>query len=125
MGKETVSRTKVKERIKAIQEVKQANHEAEGAMQGLPGELASVGNLVGKEESTTIGKKLIRVGTFLIVAMPEPFVTDIAGTALVATGFALNRFTRRKNVRDYYRKFQEDMRQIELIRREISTATSN
>lgn len=123
MGSKSISCTKVKEKIKVIQEVKHVHLQAEEAMQALPGELGSLGNLVGKEESTTLGKKMIKAGVFLIVAIPEPFVSDLTGTALVAAGFALNRFTRGKNVRDHYRKLQEDMRQIELIRREISTAT--
>ena len=121
MSKEAISQIKVKERVNALQEVKQAKQELGGAMRGLPEQLLSVGDIVGKEESNTFGKKLIRVGTFLIIAMPEPFLTDIVGSALVATGFAMNKLNRKKNVRDYCRKFQDDMRQIELIRRNLNS----
>lgn len=121
----TTNRDKVRRMIKAMQEVRQANHEAEEAMQGLPEELASLKRLIGEDDSATVGRKLIKVGTFLIVAIPEPFISDITGTALVAAGFALNRLSRRENVRGLYRKFQEDLQQIERFRREISSATSN
>lgn len=119
------NRAKVRNTIKAIQEAGQANHEAAEAMQGLPEALASTKSLIGKEESTTTGKKLIKVGTFLIVGVPEPFISDITGTALVATGLAMNRLSsRRGNVMDFYRKFQGDLREIERLRREISSFAS-
>ncbi|MFH0897304.1 MAG: hypothetical protein V1850_04570, partial [Candidatus Bathyarchaeota archaeon] len=69
------SLVKVRNITKAIKETGQAHHEAEKAIQALPEELSSVKRLIGEDNSTTIGKKLVKTGMFLIVAIPESFIT--------------------------------------------------
>ena len=60
-----------------------------------------------KLRDTTVGKKLIKAGTFLIVAVPEPFISDLTGTAIIATGLALNKISKKGNIKDIYRNLQE------------------
>ena len=58
--------------------------------------------LVGKEDQTTLGSKLIKAGIFLAVGIPEPVVSDLAGAALIATGYTMNKLTNHATIRDIY-----------------------
>ena len=118
------NRVNAKKLINATKEVGQANNELKEVMQGIPAELSSVKDLLGEDEnSATLGKKLVKVGTFLVVAIPEPFISDITGTVLIASGLVMNRFSRRNSVKGFHDKFQKDLREIEALQRAFSSLT--
>lgn len=85
-------------------------------------ELVSANNEVGSDDSSTAGKTLIKAGTCLI-AFPEPVISDIVGTALVVTGFALNRLGNRNNVRELCREHQKSLQDMQRLQREICQTT--
>lgn len=90
----------------------------------IPGDISDVQQVVGHDEdSPTLGKKLIKVGTFLVVGVPEPIVSDIAGTTLIAAGFAMNKLGKQANVRDVYKSLNENMREIARLRSEMARGT--
>ena len=111
--------------INVMQEEKQVTYiyrEMGEGVRCLQKELVLTKNLIGNDGSSNIGKTLIKAGTCLI-AFPEPIISDIVGTALVVSGLALNRLTKRDNVRDLYRKYQKNLQDIQHFQREISQTT--
>jgi len=112
--------TKAKELIRSVQEITQTQDEVDKVVKELPEELASVKQLIGDEYSPTIGKKLIKAGTFLAVAVPEPFISDLTGTVLIATGIALDKLGKKDSVRDVYKNLHGTLQEIETFRKKVS-----
>ena len=114
-----------KQFIEVIQDKKQiacAYHELSQNTNRLQKELVSVNGVVGSDDSSNVGKTLIKAGTCLI-AFPEPVISDIVGTALVVTGFTLNRLGRKDNVRELYKEQQKNMRDMQRLQREVCQIT--
>ncbi len=114
---------KTKKMLQTIKETKQTHEEARTTLSTLPQEAAGVGQLIGQEDQPTLGKKLIKTGTFLVVAVPEPFVSDITGTALIATGLAMNKFGKRASITDICKNLRDNMQDMQRLKREIARGT--
>ena len=109
--------------LQVIKETKQTRDEARKTISELPKEAADVGQLVGQEDQPTLGKKLIKTGTFLVVAVPEPFISDITGTALIATGLVMNKLSKRESITDVCKSLRENVQDVERLRREVTRGT--
>lgn len=114
-----LKKTPTKNTVKTIHDIRGTYQEITYSLNGLPEGLDAAKQLIKDDNKPTIGSKLIKTGIFLIVAVPEPFISDITGTALVATGFALNKLKKKDSVRDLITKCHYDMQEIEQFGKEI------
>jgi len=114
---------RTKKILQLIKENKQTRDEVRKTIGELPNEAANVGQLIGQEDKPTLGKKLIKTGTFLIVAVPEPFISDITGAALIATGLMMNKLSKRESITDVCKSLRDNMQDMERFRREVARGT--
>jgi len=120
MASSNMNQKTITKALQSTQNIQQLHHETNSAFKTLQTELSSMNGYVGTDGSTSFGRKLIKTGTFLIVAIPEPFISDITGWALVATGFALNRFQKKKTLGHYLGKFHEEIQGITQFTKELT-----
>ena len=118
----TPTQRKIRKLTQTIKDVAQTRQETIYTTTNIPDQTTDLQQLIGQDD-TPLGTKLIRAGTFIAVAMPEPVLTDLAGAALIATGFTLDKLTRKTTVRDVYKNLHETLREIERFKREVSQIT--
>jgi len=92
----------------ALQELSLSSKETAGAIRGFSRELHSVQRLWRKDGSS----RLIQIGLALI-ALPDPTITDILGSILVAAGIMQLKMRRSAlHVEDVYKTFPQVMKEL-------------
>jgi hypothetical protein len=105
-----------REIIKDIRVIGQTYREVFNAMNNVSNVIKPVKRLFSDEKSR-LGSKLITAGVALVV-FPEPIVSDIMGTTLIAAGTLISRI-REPNVMDIYRELRRINRGLGSFNREI------
>jgi len=92
----------------ALRELSLSSKETAGAMRGFSNELRYAQRLWRKGG----GSRLIQIGLVLI-ALPDPTITDILGSALVAAGVVQLKIKRSAlHVEDVYKTFSQVMKEL-------------
>lgn len=105
-----------REIIKDIRVIGQTYREVFNAMNSVSNVIKPVKRLFSDEKSR-FGSKLITAGVALIV-FPEPIVSDVMGTTLIAAGTLISRI-REPNVVDIYRELRRINRSLGSFNREV------
>lgn len=79
--------------------------------------------LIGKENQTSLGSKFIKAGIFLVIGIPEPVVSDLAGAALIATGYTMNKLTNHATIRDVFTTINKTTKDIAQFKKELTNFT--
>ena len=87
------------------------------AASNIPDETVELKQLVGREDQKSLGSKFIKTGIFIAIAVPEPVVTDIAGAAIIATGYTMNKLTKRATIRDVYTNINLTLKDIKQLKK--------
>ena len=96
----------------ALQELGLSSRETASAMQMFSRELHSVQKLWKKGGSS----KLIRIG-LLLIAFPDPTITDIVGSALIAAGLLQLKMQRSAlHMEDVYKTFSQVMKELTALK---------
>lgn len=106
---------------RTLKDIASTRGEIIGTAQGMPNPATDVTPLIGKEDQTSLGSKLINAGIVIAVGIPEPIVSDITGAALIATGYTMNRLTSHVTIRDIYTNVSKTTKDIAQLRRELTT----
>jgi len=108
--------------IQETREIVRIRGQSYRALEGIPRELDSIESLVEGGQHGELGKKLIDVGVIL-VAIPEPIVSNIAGATLIAAGLAIKRFHGgTMSLADTCTELQRNIRDLNQIRKDLCSA---
>lgn len=114
---------KTKKITQTIQDIEQTRSETTDTNKGLQSTLTDLQQLIGQDDNNLLGQKLIKTGTFLVVAVPEPVVSDLTGTALIAAGLTMNKLTQKTTIKDVCTNLKQAIQDVNRVKREISHIT--
>ncbi|MGP3667872.1 MAG: hypothetical protein ACKD6N_06000 [Candidatus Bathyarchaeota archaeon] len=83
--------------------------------------VVSVKEITEENGLNTSNSWLVKTGLFLILAVPEPFISDIIGATLLCVGAFKEKANRKSCIKDYYREFHENLQNILKLKKEIAT----
>ena len=92
------------------------------AFDGLHQELNDVERIVGDDSrKKELGSRLIELGVALFI-FPEPVISDITGTALIAAGMAMKGMNRNTlTIADVHRELHQYLNEINRLQKEMSS----
>jgi len=114
----------LKKLVVTLRERSASYEEMNNEMKKVVNEAKSLKSLIGEPDAETQRSRLISAGIALI-ALPEPTITDIAGTILIAAGLIKDRIIKNRmkqlSIVDVYRTFQGTIKELNDIRQELHT----
>jgi len=114
-----MSPEELKNLVVTLRELSASYEEMGNAMKGVVNETKFLKRLIGESNPEAQRSWLIAAGIALI-ALPDPTITDLIGTIMVAAGLIKSRM-RRLSIVDVYKAFQGTVKELNEIRRELHT----
>jgi len=109
----------LKELVVTLRELSASYGEMGNAMKGVVNETKFLKRLIGNPNPEAQRSWLIAAGIALI-AFPDPTITDLIGTIMVATGIIKSRM-KKLSIVDAYKAFQGTVKELNEIRWELHT----
>lgn len=101
----------IKELVNAVKELTASYHELYSLMKGTANGVHEFRNLIGDEQGSS-KSSLVKLGIALIL-FPDPTISDILGSALIATGLAYSKIKPPPiYIRDVYSTIEDELETI-------------
>lgn len=112
----------LKNLIRSSREILEEHRGTRNAFDGLHQELNDVERMVGDDsKKKDLGNRLIKLGVALFI-FPEPVISNITGTSLIAAGMAMKGMNRNMlTIADLHRELHQHLNEINRLRKEMSS----
>ena len=110
----------IKEIASSIRELSWSYKEVGNTMNGVNNDFKPLKKLIGNPDLEGKGKgsRLIAAG-IACIAFPDPTISDVVGVSLIVAGMMKNKM-KQPTAADMYRNFQDVMKELRDIRREMA-----
>lgn len=108
--------------IRSSREIVEEYRGTRNVLDGLHQELNDVERMVGDDsKKKDLGSRLIKLGVALFI-FPEPVISNITGTALIAAGMAVKGMNRNTlTITDIHRELHQHINEINRLQKEMSS----
>ena len=114
---------KTRKLTQTLRDIAQTRRETINTTSNIHSDTIDLQQIIGKENQTSLGTKLIKTGTFIALVVPEPIVSDLTGAALIATGYVMNKLTKRTTCLDVYTNMNQTMKDMAQLKKELANIT--
>ena len=118
----SLDKEKLRGIVQGARDIVQTYGDRYNALKELPRELNLLEELITRDQHRDIGKKLVQIGVILI-AIPEPIVSNLGGATLITAGLALKNIKSHKApLEDIYREIHKTTQDLNRLRRDLLTS---